>query len=386
MPRAKQRVVTVHFPVFLAGRLAAPLLAVLVAHATAAQQARTPNVRPAPQGLTAYRPQNGTGYLPFARTAVPEELENDPALGPGIRINGVGETDPAGEDDLIEIEVGRVLANASFVLARSGPELRVWSTRTKVAGTELAFTGNVTAPLAFGGEPERTLWVEWGSATGGLAGLDLRTLEFDGVFDRLVFHAFEGLVVALGGEGQTPGLPLDPNHGTFVVGTELYELGWDVLMRDEDTVGADGSGSVYTEVVNAIQHRGVGELAIFGYSHGGGSTHDLAERLDLFRASIGTFSIEFTSYVDGVQNDSDFDVDQETRKPPSTAYHANHYQVGTFADFFLDGGPVTASFPSPTGRNVETVFWGVGADHFIVDDYLQVRTFILQNLESRVSR
>ena len=372
------------FPIVFARAIALP---VVLANPLSAQVARNPaSVQSAPQGLTAYRPQNGTGYLPFARTAVPEARENDPALGPGIRINGTGETDPAGEDDLIEIEVGRVLANASFVLARSGPELRVWSTRTKLAGTELPFTGNLTAPLAFAREPERTLWVEWGSATGGLAALELRALEFDGRFDRLVFHAFGGLVVALGGEGQTPGIPLDPNHGTFVVGTELYELGWDVLMRDEDTVGADGSGPVYTEVVNAIQNRGVGELAIFGYSHGGGSTHDLAERLDLFRASIGTFAIEFTSYVDGVQNDSDFDVDQETRKPPSTAYHANHYQVGNFGDFFLDGGPVMASFPAPTGLNVETIFWGVGADHFIVDDFSQVRSFILVNLESRVSR
>ncbi len=90
--------------------------------------------------------------------------------------------------------------------------------------------------------------------------------------------------------------------------------------------------------------------------------------------------------MDGVENDSDIDTQQELRKPPTSGYHANHYQVGTLADFFLDGGPVGASFPAPTGLNVETVFWGVGATHFLVDDYSQVRDFVLANLEPRVDR
>jgi len=370
-------------------RIVLPLtasLALLLAAESAAAQVRVPNLRPAPQGLTAYRPQHGAGYAPFPRTAVPEALEEDPAFGPGIRVNGAGESDPAGEDDLVELEVGRVLRDTAFVLERSGPELSVWSTRTKQPGTELAFSANRTAPLVFAGATTLTLWVEWPSAAPGLATLELRALEPDARCDRLVFHAFRSLVVALGGEGQTPTVPVDPNHGTFVVAIELEQRGFDVLMRDEDEVTADGSGPVYTEVVNAIQHRQVSELAVFGYSHGGGSTHDLCERLDAFRATIGTFAIAFTSYIDGVQNDSDIDVDMELRKPPGSLWHANQYQVGTFADFFLDGGPVPSSFPAPSGLNVETVFWGVGATHFVVDDFAPARDFILQNLEPRVSR
>ena len=68
---------------------------------------------------------------------------------------------------------------------------------------------------------------------------------------------------------------------------------------------------MYSEIVNAVQNRRVEDVVSFGYSHGGGSTHDLCERLDLNRASIGTFRIPFTSYVDGVENASDVDVDQE---------------------------------------------------------------------------
>ena len=45
-------------------------------------------------------------------------------------------------------------------------------------------------------------------------------------------------------------------------------------------------------------------------------------------------------------NNSDFDTGQELRRPPSTAYHLNHYQHGQlFPDLFLDGGPVPDSCP-----------------------------------------
>jgi hypothetical protein len=356
------------------------VLALALGSATIEAQAQR-----SPHGLTAFRPQHGAGYFPFERTPVDEALEEDPELGPGIRVNGAGESDPAGEDDLIEVVVERPFAGA-FVLQRSGPELAVWGTRTKVAGTELAFSAGRTAPLGFNGTSKLTVWVEWSAAAPGLATLALRALAPERAVDRLEFHAFGGLVVALGGEGQSPGLPLDPNHGTFVAATELYERGWDVLMRDEDDVFANGSGPVYAEVVNAIQHRAVAELAIFGYSHGGGSTYDLCARLDTFRATIGTFSIAFTSYVDGVQNSSDFDTDMELRRPIASAYHANHFQVGSFADFFLDGGPVPTSAPPPSGLNVEATPWGAGATHFLVDDYSLVGAFLRTNLELHVGR
>jgi hypothetical protein len=340
---------------------------------------------PAPGGLTAFRPQHGAGYAPFARARVPEALEEDSAFGPGIRVNGPGELDPAGEDDLVELIVGRPFLGESFVLERSGAVLSLWSTRDRQPGTALAFLGNRSAPLAFGRERSLTLWVEWSGAP-GLAALVLRALEPDVPVDRLVFHAFEGLIVALGGEGQVPQVPPDPNHGTFLVAQELYERGYDVEMSDEDAVSANGNGAVFDAVVSAIQHRSVTQLGIFGYSHGGGSTHDLCERLEAFRAGIGTFAIGFTSYVDGVQNDSDIDVDMELRRPPSSGFHASHFQRGTFADFFLDGGPVPSSNPPPSGLDVETTPWGAGSTHFLVDDFTQVRNFILLNLEPRVSR
>jgi len=338
--------------------------------------------------LIAYRPVNRGSYFPFARTRVQEDDEESSTLGAGIRINGNGDTDPAGEDDLIELVVRPTPANTGFVLRRSSPDLAVWTSPNATPGTQLAFTGDTSAVLPFGaGATQLNLGVEWAGSSQGTASLELLSVGSSTAADRLVFHTFQSITLALGGEGQVPTTPLDPNHGTFAVAIELYRQGYDVQMFDEDAVGATGLGAVYDEIVTAIQDRGVDELAIYGYSHGGGSTYHLSERLDIDRLGIGTFDIVFTSYVDGVRNSSDTDTAMELRRPPTSAYHANHYQIGTFAgDFNIDGGPVPNSDPPPTGLDVETTAWGVGATHFTVDDFVEVRDFIEQGFLPRVTR
>lgn len=332
--------------------------------------------------LTAYRPQHrGGGYFPFGQTPVAELDETDDLFGPGIRINGINDNDPSGEDDLIQVNIQISDANGLVALRRTTPALHVWLTAARMPGTEIAFVGDKTNAIPFlPGNPLLTVWVEWIDGPHGLGELILEPLVGNFEIDRLRFHTFRSIVLALGGENQVPSLPVDFNAGTFVVGTALYQSGYDAYLFDEDNVSANGTGTVYNEAVNAVANRLIEQVAFFGYSHGGGSTFDLAERLDIDRAGIGNFEITFTSYVDGVGNNSDFDVSRETRRPPSTAFHANHYQVGSFADFFLDGGPVSNSQPGVTGLNVETVPFGAGADHFTVDDYIEVRTFIEDRL------
>ncbi|MCG8405902.1 MAG: hypothetical protein MI923_11970 [Phycisphaerales bacterium] len=336
--------------------------------------------------MTAYRPQHGAGYFPFARTAVSDFDEESSTQGPGIRINAPSDDDPMGEDDLIEVTLAIDQPGAEVALRRSHGHLKVWTTRTKDVGTEIPFLNDKTSSVPFGpGETMTTVWVEWAVPMHGTADLVLEPSTVAASLDVLRFHSFVGIVMALGGEGQVPSVPVDLNHGTFVVAVGLYDQGFDVHLHDEDDVAPDGSGPVFDEVVNAIRHRLVDEVGIFGYSHGGGSTYDLADRLDADRAGIGRFEIRFTSYADAVENDSDVDISQELRRPPSSGYHANHYQNGSFADFFLDGGPVPNSEPSPTGLNVEVTPWGAGATHFEVDDFVQVRDFIETNLVSNVT-
>jgi hypothetical protein len=334
--------------------------------------------------LTAYRPRQGAGYFPFARTAVADNDEDDAAFGPGIRINSPGDADPAGEDDLIEVVVFVTPADADFVLRRADTAIRAWLTSDKLSGTEIPFDANDRAALPNAqATGTLTVFIEWATAAHGTATLSIEPAADATPLDTLTFHTFTGIVLALGGEDQVPSLPVNTNHGTFVVATALYERGFDVHKYDEDNVSADGSGPVYNAAVDAIANRSVGDVAIYGYSHGGGSTYDLADRLDFNRLSIGTFVIQFTSYADSVSNNSDVDVAMELRRPPSTGYHLNHYQEGSFfEDFLLDGGPVPDSNPPPTGLNVETTPWGANSTHFTVDDYLEVRSAIEGDLTS----
>lgn len=338
--------------------------------------------------LTAYRPQHGSGYFPFARTPVPDGSETDALLGPGIRVNAPGDNDPQGEDDLIELVLSVSPPGAQLSLRRGNNALRVWTSRTKTPGTEITFSDDKTGALPIGpSDSTLTLWAEWGAASHGQSGLTVEPLSSSVVKDEVVFHTFESIVIALGGEGQETSVPVDTNHGTFVVGTAMYNDGFDVHMFDEDVVGPDGSGLAYDTVADAIQNRLVDEVASFGYSHGGGSTYDLTDRLDATRAGLGLFTIVYTSYVDSVGNNSDVDTAMELRRPPSTGYHLNHYQHGTlFEDFFLDGGPVPNSNPPPTGLDVETTPWGSSSTHFEVDDFIQVRSLMESSIDANVSR
>ncbi len=338
--------------------------------------------------LTAYRPQHGAGYAPFARTAVDEADEESETLGPGLRINVPGDVDPAGEDDLIEVEVHVDPPGAQLALHRGDAALRVWTTREKQPGTEIVFTDDRTDALPLGpSQSDLTVWVEWAAPGHGVAAVDVEPLAVMVPKDTLVFHTFQSIVVALGGENQVPTDPADPTMGTFAVAIDLYRRGYDVHMYDEDDVAADGTGAVFNEVANAVQHRAVAVVAIFGYSHGGGSTYSLADLLDISRPGLGVFEIQFSSYVDSVRNNSDFDVEQELRRPPSALYHLNQYQHGVFfEDLGLDGGPVPDSNPPPTGLDVETTPWGADATHFEIDDFIEVRDLIEASLEPLVTR
>lgn len=345
--------------------------------------------------MIAYRPQHGSGtYLPFLRTRVAEADEQNSQLGTGIRLNGDddnnngvpdrNDTSVAGEDDLIELELEA--AGATYVLARSVSALRVWTSATKGTANEITFTSNQSSALTFPVSGARTVWVEWASAShSSSATLTLRPIAGSPPGppqDVINFHTFRSIVVALGGEDQDP--IANRAQGTFQMAVGLYGEGYDAYMYDEDGVNGvtdAGAGAVYNEIVRAVRNRGVGSVAIFGYSHGGGSTWVLADRLNRDRGTIGTFTIPFTAYVDAVSKNS---ASQELRRPPSSLYHANYYQRGTAGtDYGLDGGPVPgADFQ----LDVETTAWGLNATHYTIDDLAQVIAGIRGLLVPRVVR
>ena len=346
--------------------------------------------------LTGYRQQTATYGNPFLRRAIPEAQEETP--GAGARINGDddnGNTTPdrneapvTAENDLIEVTLAADMPppwGVEYVLVRTNPNVRVWSSATKAA--DLLPSGDVLAlDLPPGGQVQ-TVWIE--NPLGGAADVRLAaravSSQVEVAADTLHVFPFTSIVIALGGEGQAPDEPLlEPtNHGMFKLALDLYGLGYDVHMYDEDVVNNVGAGAAYNEVVSAVQKRGIGSISIYGYSHGGGSTVDLAQRLDTNRATIGTFAIPYTAYVDGIENDSDIDLGVETQRPPSTLYHANYYHSVNCGFPPLCGGPTTGG---DLNVNVNGTTWGAGLTHFTVDDAPMVLQGIMDAIILRVPR
>jgi hypothetical protein len=344
-------------------------------------------------GMSAYRPQTEAYGAPFRRTVVPAGQMVSP--GVGVRVNGDDDDGNglpdrdhvavANENDLIELvlAVDPHCANGvDYVLSRTAQTLQVWADAGKQ--TPL-LVGSDEATLTFSGGT-MTVWVE--SVGSGSGDLELSARSGGGgtlSSEVAHFFSFTSIVVALGGEGQVPAdPPLEPsNHGTFQVALQLYGLGMDVHMYDEDVVVADGSGQAYDEVVRAISEREVTSVAIFGYSHGGGSTNDLADLLDSNRGSIGTFDIIYTAYSDGIDNKSDIDISTETELPPSTMFHANYYENPGCGLFTLCGGPVAGA---DINLDVTSTPWGAGLDHFTVDDAPEVTGAMLDQILSMVPR
>ena len=348
--------------------------------------------------LTAWRPAigaSGASGAPFQRWPVGEGDEGLP--GAGIRINGddddgdgLPDRDDSGvigENDLVEltleVDPPAPPSGYEYALVRSGSAVRVWTEATH--DTELFGPGDI-APLDFP-SAALTLWAE--SPGGGEADLHLVARHIATgtlvAMDTVHLVPFTSVVIALGGESQVPAdPPLEPtNHGMFQLAITLYRMGYDVHMYDEDVVPANGAGAAYNEVVGAVQRRGVTQVAVYGYSHGGGSTNDLVRRLDANRASIGPFSVAFTAYVDGIDNDSDFDLDTETALPPTTAYHASYYQHPGCGFLQLCGGPIAGA---NLNVNVTATPWGSSLTHYTIDDAAQVLQELLDLMVTHVPR
>jgi hypothetical protein len=343
--------------------------------------------------LTAYRPASEAYGAPLQRGAVPDLLEESP--GAGIRINGDDDNGNAqpdrddvgvpGENDLIEITVTldppTPAPGFEYVLERSNANLRVWNEATKATEVITAGDTAVLTPVAV----TSTLWVE--NPAGGAADLTLQARPAGGgpvvASDLVHFYPFQGVVIALGGRDQVPAdPPNDPgNQGTFDLAITLYHSGYDVHMYDEDDVEADGSGAAFNEVVSAVQNRGVSSVTIFGYSHGAGSTQDLSVRLDDNRGSIGTFSIDYTAYMDAIENDGEFTFTAEAIPPASTQFHDNYYE--RICPFVVLVRLCGQSIPgSDLDLNVNTTPWGVDLGHFEIDDAPEVLNGILDRFST----
>ncbi|MEE3327277.1 MAG: proprotein convertase P-domain-containing protein [Myxococcota bacterium] len=342
--------------------------------------------------MVAYRPQSEAYDAPLQRRAVLEADEN--GIGAGVRINGDDDDgdgvpdrengEVSSENDLIEVELRfdetPASAGTEYVLRRSSDHVRVWSTQTKGQPILDVEDEAVLEPAS----SVESVWVE--SPEGGEADLtfelrDSQTLEIL-ASDEVHFFSFTSLTIGLHGEFQFPTDPVyGPNEGISYLAVDLHEEGYDSHMYDEDDVAADGSGPVYDEIVDAVQSRGVTSVALYGFSHGAGSIYDLSERLQLNQASIGDFDILFTAYIDGIENDSDVDLDSEIRLPLGTQYHVNYYQQWGFIPPWGD-----SVAGADVDVNVTSTGWGSFLWHITITNSSEVQSGIFDPILLRVPR
>lgn len=338
--------------------------------------------------LSAYRPV--TQFINFENFPVPEAVETDAKLGPGIRINGDDDnasgtpdysdsvTAAGGDDDLVRVDVAG--SEGVYTISWTGP-LTVWTTPTKGASIANGAAGAVS--------PGQSIWVEYANQThttsNSLAALTLSVTDFDGTAtDTVAFHSFRSIVVAIGGFTEDPRQFGDPNLGVFTMAGTLYSQGYDVHLFSENQVPPTGLGVVYNEIVSAVHDRNAAHVAIYGHSWGAGATYELSRALQANRdLRRDGYRLDYTGYIDAIHHGNiehitAKDVKSERRKPAGTHYHDNYYQR---LDPFLRGNSVLFAH----NVNVNKTSWGRTLVHITIDNDPTVQSIMLGHLTSRVT-
>jgi len=325
--------------------------------------------------LTAFRPV--TEYIDYSRYPVAEAVETSVTNGPGIRINGdddnlngradsLDTTATIAENDLVRVNVAGSGGTAAVSWTGS---LAVWNSRTK--------TARITNGAAVVNGQQ--LWVEYVglSHTAG-SGTTLNLTVTSGgtvATDQVVFHTFQSDVLAIGGNSQDPRNFGDPQLGIFTIGGTLYQQGYDVHLYSHNQIQANGQGAAYTEAVNAILKRKVTNLAVLGYSWGGGATYELATGLQANTALTGRYALKYTAYVDGIRHNA---LGADQRLPPRTLFHDNVFQR---KDWLLKGNTIVGA----NNLNVTNTTWGSSLVHTTLDDNAMVQSIVVGNLKTRMA-
>lgn len=334
-------------------------------------------VVPATADLIAYRPV--TDYFDYASYAVLNSQEESFTLGAGIRINGdddngngvadYADSGPTGADDndLVRVDLAASGTSTTLTLTFTS-NLKVWSTAAK--DQEILSGASVWAA---------SVWVEFVSTshTTGSASAVLTLTVSDATSsatDKVVFHSFKSVVIAIGGYSQDPASVGDPTLGVFTIATKLYQQGYDVHMYAHDQVSSSGAGAAYNEVVAAVTWRNVDYVAIYGFSWGGGATYELAKGLQANASIQGQYTLPYTAYIDAITHNS---IGSERRLPAASQYHDNIYQR---RDWLLRGNSVSGA----NNLNVTNTSWGKKLLHTTIDDNATVQGIIVTNLTSRV--
>jgi hypothetical protein len=251
----------------------------------------------------------------------------------GIRVNKDG-NDGGNENDLIEVEfASMVIEGFDVVIKRTSSNLKVYG--SKDGTNPILNQYEVVVPEAM--KPPRSYWVE---CTDDLPGGEI---EFyirpksggqDTKLIALPFRSFKSVVCALSGEDWDKPASA-ASQGIYKICEDLYLDGYNIHYFSESS-----EGRCKIEAKNQRDECGTNVLGIFGYSHGGGSTYNVA----LFLSQVN-----YSGYIDAIQNNfGNVNPFAEERYPTGSSYHVNYFQRNLPLDVPLRGNKT-----QPPGANVE---------------------------------
>ena len=388
--------------------------------------------------LSAHRQQTPV----FRDYIISPEVEDVEAIG--IRINGddddgdgvadgMQRTAVSSEDDLMQLDtvVFSGGPGVEWVIERSNTHLSVWDGPDRngpVLETNFGHPSNGTPPndaLIFNDDDisrqSTQLWVESPHLPGGLSTISLyaratNTGKGRVVADAVSYKPFESITITWMGEFAVPMDPADQyddgnKDGIMEWAINQYHDGYDIYAFDESDLydlEFDSIGPAYAEIKNAINNRGVSEVALTGYSHGGGVAYHMGWHLTSTDAVEVTdldgevytvprepapgiekpFEIVFTGYIDAVRQDGFWPTSwkAETRLPPGSQYHVNQYQAHfALPTFWIGGAPTVNQTETPAIiHNFDRT--DLGATHQWIDDEQIVLDCLEEHFQKQVNK
>jgi hypothetical protein len=330
--------------------------------------------------LTAHRPltEGPTYGHPFIKHAVSDVQEESP-FGVGIRLNRDDDdgnftedrwdSGKSEENDLIEVAIDIDPVPGIVYKLRVPMYYNIWETYLKTG--EIIGSGDCTVTLSSG---IKEVWVECCLPSSG----DLELLANDVVIDKIHFYPFKSIVALFCGENGNPTDPTTPAPSTSFfadIAVRLYDEGYDVHMYEEPDIHDSPliDHFAFWEIKRGFDQRGVDNVALLGYSHGGGTVYIVSKDFDDDSTS---FNLGFAAYVDAIEQPL-LNSSSETRMPIGCSYLVNFYQTSGM----IHGGPVLGASQEIDVTNPPT-----SHNHFTIPCDPEIHNYIIHHLTGVVPK
>jgi hypothetical protein len=197
---------------------------------------------------------------------------------------------------------------------------------------------------------------------------------------------FDNHIVIVGGHSQKQEW-LNQGNGVGGIAKKLRENpqhDFAVHLYSEAEKGAnaliewDGTGKAF-DLLNAAFDRGVKKFAIMGYSHGGGITYNMAQRIERPLGSIRILA--FTGYIDAIKRTAQEPgtANEETRLPKDTQWHTNYFQRdGVPQSSHTVGANESTQVNETDGPNPERI------KHTTIDKQPSIHNFIASRCATKI--